>query len=505
MARLPRSKSSAARRAQLTLLLAFALAAAWIFAGTPFMASQLDAAWYYAAAHYLQTGEYLYAPDFPSFHGPYSFYPALGFPALILLAKAAAALLHSTWPEVLRWSQFLAYLLTALATWRTGALLRHPLIGWLAALATLLYYPLFRFATFCMTETFSAALIALALWWTLLALRARKPRFAIAAMLLFGEATLLRPTLLLAALPLVALTLTLLWRRRQRRAALAAACCLALLPLAQVACNGLFFDGWHFRKGSGFNLWNRVVYTDHLLPPDMPARITRLGVPPASPLTGMRALAWWEAAGRLSQAGVPRDAVETFCTDVALDGVRRHPLAYLAGTLSMTAQTLTADTYVNIDNAPWQPTPAKLVAGLGDYDPSPFWQTMARDLVAEHTRFADARTPAYQAVGEWAKYFTLAQRWGLDYWTGILFLAAAAAWTLRAAWRRRRRDLLRLAVIALPLLLVVASCLAERFVPRYKLPGMPLIFLIDGIFLIESARLARRFARRRLRRLTPNS
>jgi len=450
----------------------------FIFLGVPLLPSTNDAAWYYMNVHYIYTGEYIYEHVYPSFVGPSQLYPLGGYSLFILLSKMVETFTGVSWLGTLKLIQFLAYGVSAYLVFKIGVSLKY---FWAAPASTclfFLYFPFFNYASFVMSENIAVMLILFFSWLCLKGLSSDNKSYLFFSLVLAGYAILLKPVLILTG-PLL---IGVIFFYRRAKAGVGFYLILLLLfftaPLLQSLTNRYVYGNFSIRSGSGWNLWNRVIFYDKSYPRKSPEfyRLMKSVMDKGENVT-TKLLGWWDAVSFLSRQGYSERETQLICGKVALAGIRENKWKYLKNTFRLSRLLLLAPpTFRYV----FPPDYSNYFDYLHEYDLKDKQHgPLTRELLPQEKTYP-LRYLANVPLWLYYAFCRLFQRL-TSFWFHPAMLWGYLLWGAFLGWKickTRQPDALRaLLIFILPLLIVVGSSLTEALDFRFKIPAMPFIIM----------------------------
>jgi hypothetical protein len=349
-----------------------------------------------------------------------------------------------------RWglaTTFLQHALIVASVLMLYRIARYHLTGRVAFLAAVLagvQAPLFTVPQAIVSETLATVTMTAALYFAWRAGESLDIRHAVAAGLSVGVAATARAVPLLALLPPVVILCGEGWRvlDSRRLGAAVAAAAVALLP--SVWTLGRSGDP-RFTTSTGLHLYNRVITEQKQIDPTSAATVRlRQSLHGVDPTT----LAWWDAVALGDLRQLTEDDYEVVLRQVAIDGIRRDPWAYISYTPALA----------------WR----MFIAPTG-------WIPAQGDTPRVDVRFENPPLlPPTASATAWRLALEALQSF---LWPALCWLAVAGA--LGGAWSRSPALTLGLAFV--PVAYLLASATVEYFSPRYNAPLVGVVTVLAMI------------------------
>jgi hypothetical protein len=297
----------------------------------PLIPYQNDSAWYYMNVHFVETGQYIHEMVY-RFSEPSQLYPFFGYSLFLYFCKKLAFATSLSFPFLVKLFQLIMYFFTAVITVNISfELTRRKTLSYVCGLFVLMYYSYFSFVYAMMSETYAIFLLLLSSYLFIRSLSTLSSRFIAPLFVISGHLSIVKPVLLPAVLCFVSFLGPKCCRARKYGLLLALPL-LPLFPAMQAVFSKANYDNFDIRTGFGWNIWNRVIWNDKLMPTHSEgfSNLTRIYKDHGREVNlGF----WWEVARDLSEFGFKERETQEICKRVALDGLREFPLRYLSSVL----------------------------------------------------------------------------------------------------------------------------------------------------------------------------
>ena len=429
-----------------------------------------DSAWYYMNVVFVETGQYIHESIY-RFSEPSQLYPFFGYSLLLYASKKLAAITGLTFAFLVKLLQIIMYDLTAILTVKiVFDLTRRTAVSYACGLFFLLYYSYFTFVYVVMSEIYAVFLLVLFGYLFVRSTRTLSPTSVAPLCVVGGCLTLVKPALLPAVLCLVALLVVKSCRAGAWRPLLALPL-LILFPVMQAFFSKAYYDNYAIKTGAGWNLWNRVIWHDRLVPirSEELSRLRRIYHEHGREMSlGF----WWDVARDLSEFGYTERETQEICWRVAIDGIREFPLGYLSGVLSSSYRSFN------------DPVDAENV-----HDTQERYRSRIRNFIGDRQHLPLANALAPQPVNRLGQAYLLEfhdrQARRFNRFAGILhnpvsfvLFSVCGLYCMFEAVRRRFESCVEpLGFWVIASSLVVASNMAEPGKDRYTLPAVIFAFM----------------------------
>ena len=282
-----------------------------------------DSAWYYMNVVFVETGQYIHESIY-RFSEPSQLYPFFGYSFLLYASRKLAVITGLTFAFLVKLFQIIMYDLTAILTVKiVFDLTRRTAVSYACGLFFLLYYSYFTFVYVVMSEIYAVFLLVLFGYLFVRSTRTLSPTSVAPLCVVGGWLTLVKPALLPAVLCLVAFLVVKSCRAGAWRPLLALPL-LILFPVMQAFFSKAYYDNYAIKTGVGWNLWNRVIWHDRLVPIRSEA-LSRLRGIYHEHGREMSLGFWWDVAPDLGELGYTERETQEICWRVAIDGSEISP------------------------------------------------------------------------------------------------------------------------------------------------------------------------------------
>ena len=203
---------------------------------------------------------------------------------------------------------------------------------------------------------------------------------------------------------------------------------------------------------------------------------------------------WWDLGEQLSPLGYTMNQVEEFCWNISVDALKENKTKYVFNTFAMATKVLFREKELYPTRV--YRTYREDFAWLAAFDDEPMQRPLGEALLRSQEGMFDSDDsghPPLDLYNGFSDAFMKVQAFGLQ----TLIAGSYLMWSLviiaQTIGRRQRRQLLPLAVVLLPALVVLGSCATEVLEARYRLPVQPLLIVACCLLIADgSSRVARR-------------
>lgn len=105
-----------------------------------------------------------------------------------------------------------------------------------------------------------------------------------------------------------------------------------VLPLCQSVFSKYHYDNYQLKSGLGWNLWNRVIHDDGLMPSDSRNLDQLLHYAQITDKNELMHAYWWDVTVKLSSQGFKERFIQDLCLKVVIDGIKEHPVLFIKNT-----------------------------------------------------------------------------------------------------------------------------------------------------------------------------
>ena len=290
-----------------------------------------DSGWYYMNVHYFSTGEYITESRYPSFHEPSQLYAFTGYSFLLFLSNKLALLTGLSTAFVVKLTQLCLHVISAFLIRNSiFRLTENRILAYVIAILFLLYYPYFNFVNLVMSETYATFFIILTLYLFIKYWQTEAWKTGFFLFLIAGYIILIKPVFIPVSFALMFFVLIRNWQKRTFVSALVLLSFI-ILPLAQAMFSKQHYGNYSLQSGFGWHMWDRVISYDRSIPENS-ENLTSLKEIFAKNGREIPLGYWWEVTKDLSEFGYSERQTQEICGEVAMDGLREHPLSYIGNT-----------------------------------------------------------------------------------------------------------------------------------------------------------------------------
>lgn len=436
-----------------------------------------DPAWYFMYLHYFTTGEWIQEELYPSFHQPVLYYSSLGYSVAHYITYLFSRILELPSATLLSHLQFILYLTTARMVFLLTRRQAGQQTGLIVSLAFFWFIPFFNYAHLAMSETWFIAGFLFVIFLFDQSIQYKSKYFIAATFTMAGYIFLVRPIAGVLFPILIFLFLFFAQSEFKLKTILLSSVLFFCFPVTQSVFNKIEFNTWNLREGFGWNLWNRVIFTDNHFPEHSTATIAlakKLNLPDFVPSKGH----WWEVTSQLSNLGLQPHEIQDFYLKVDLEGINEYSLQYTLNTLKF-----------GILELPFDPQDAEGVfPEIENYKSyiinyrSKHHMPLVIELEKQNFNFSAFRNAMLSSYNSWNNIYSLISKKLLYYflntslWIGLILQCVKK-------YKGQFINPTFLLMLVLPFAISIGSCAFEVLHDRYFLPGILLELMATGILI----------------------
>ncbi len=436
-----------------------------------------DPAWYYMYCHYFITGQWIHEELYPSFREPVLYYSSMGYPVAHYLTYGFGKLFNILSITLLSHLQFILYLVSARMVFIITKKQSEQIAASIIALIYLWFIPFFNYAHLAMSETWFIAGFLFVIFLFDKSIQSRSKIYIAFTFLSAGYIFLVRPVGGVMLPILIVLYLFIASPKFKLKTILLCSLLFFCFPVCQSFLNKSAFNTWNLREGFGWNLWNRIVYTDGHSSDKLQATTElrkKINKPDFIPSNGP----WWEVTSQLSHLGLQPHEIQDYCLKVDMELIKKHSVDYSINTLNMGLLKLPVDL---------QETEA-IFSDIHDYKNyiikyrSKHHTPLVNELEKQNFNSSPFRSAMLSSYHNWNHLYNLISKKAAYVLLNVLLWIGLIIQIMKCLKQQPISPTL-LFFVLLPFAISIGSCAFEVLHDRYYLPGILLEIIVSGILI----------------------